>query len=637
MSFSEACESPDFKRWLITTLEPMCDADPDVLADYIIALLKHESSMTEAEWKKVRVVVWRLADNQYMVDELNEFLDANSAPFVDLCFTTLHTKSYLPQAAASAAAAPEPVAGPSSPRRQANEIEMGEAGDAGQAGQAPKKRARCRDYHERGFCMRGANCPYEHSDDVFIPTPEQMMFQMQQAQQGGFMGPGRGRGGHRGGRGGGPGPMGPMGPMPGMPFDPNMPFMGPPGMPGGPPFMPFPPAGHGVPADFQGTNRPPGDRTSTTILITDVPREHLSMGTIRDYFGQFGDVTNVAIEGNSKRALVSFATNREAYAAWKSDEAIFGSRHVKVLWHRPRPGQGEEGQKALEKSAQLIANMKKLENGENAQGAVVAKLEGPESRLKKTLALLELKEKRQKKETLIAEQKVLFARAATASQEDKVAILGRIKEIAKEMEAVDKPAPEPVDADMTDKDRLDAELAKHGMETSAGADQAELLKLNAQLSALKDKASSLGITGNRFSPYGGRGAPRGRGARGRGRGRGGFQRPMRLDNRSTTIHLTGDALAGGEAAVREWFESTGGRIEAGPDGGLLATYESREKAEKALSHGTKDIPNVAGSLNAAWHSVPAPAYHAAAGNGAAGEGDGEVDMEEGERRDRDLD
>lgn len=515
---------------------------------------------------------------------------------------------------------------------------------------------------ERGFCMRGVNCPFEHSDDVFIPTPEQMMFQMQQAQQG-FMGPpgpggrggprGRGRGGHRGGRGGGPG--GHMGPMPGMPFDPNMPpFMGgPPGMPGGPPFMPFPPGG-GPAADFQGTNRPPSDRTSTTILITDVPPQHLSMGAIRDYFGQFGDVTNVAIEGNSKRALVSFGSNREAYKAWKSDEAVFGSRHVKVLWHRPRPGQGEEGQKALEKSAQLIANMKKLESGESAQGDVVAKLEGPESRLKKTLALLEAKEKRQKKETLIAEQKVLFARAATASQEDKVAILGRIKEIAKEMEEADKPAPAPVDTDMTDKDRLDAELAKHGMETSAGADQAELLKLNAQLSALKDKvsglrrvrsfsltpqASSLGITGNRFSPYG-RGAPRGSPrARGRGRGRGGFARPMRLDNRSTTIHLTGDALAGGDAAVREWFESTGGRIESGPDGGLLATYESREKAEKALSHGTKDIPNLAGNLNAAWHSAPAPSY---AGNGAAGaavaaDGDGEVDMEEGERRDRDLD
>ncbi|KAL1413224.1 hypothetical protein Q8F55_000977 [Vanrija albida] len=634
MSFAEACESPDFKRWLITTLEPMCDADPDVLADYIIALLKHESSMTEAEWKK------------YMVDELNEFLDAATAPFVDLCFTTLHTKSYLPQAEAAAPAAAEPVAGPSSPRRAGDtEIEMGEAGEAGAAAggqQPPRKRNRCRDYHERGFCMRGVNCPYEHSDDVFIPTPEQMMFQMQQAQQG-FMGPPGpgGRGGHRGrGRGGGRGGRGgPPGPFPGMPFDPNMPpFMGPPGMPGAPPFMPFPPGGPGPAADFQGTNRPPSDRTSTTILLTDVPHQHLSMGAIRDYFGQFGDVTNVAIEGNSKRALVSFATNREAYKAWKSDEAIFGSRHVKVLWHRPRPGQGEDGQKALEKSAQLIANMKKLESGENAQGDVVAKLEGPESRLKKTLALLEAKEKRQKKETLIAEQKVLFARAATASQEDKVAILGRIKEIAKEMEAADKPAPESVDTDMSDKDRLDAELAKHGMETSAGADQAELLKLNAQLSALKDKASSLGITGNRFSPYG-RGAPRGR-ARGRGRGRGGstFARPMRLDNRSTTIHLTGDALAGGEAAVREWFEGTGGRIETGPDGGLLATYESREKAEKALSHGTKDIPNVAGNLNAAWHSAPAPAYHA--GNGApaaAADGDGEVDMEEGERRDRDLD
>lgn len=125
-----------------------------MLADYIIALLKHESSMTEAEWKKVRAaaLIWEEGTDtpQYMVDELNEFLDANSAPFVDLCFTTLHTKSYLPQQAAAApAAAAEPVAGPSSPRRAGNEIEMGEAGEvaAPQGGQAPRKRQRCRDYH----------------------------------------------------------------------------------------------------------------------------------------------------------------------------------------------------------------------------------------------------------------------------------------------------------------------------------------------------------------------------------------------------------------------------------------------------------------------------------------------------------
>lgn len=344
--------------------------------------------------------------------------------------------------------------------------------------------------------------------------------------------------------------------------------------------MPFfgGPAMHAAmpPPDFMGTSRPPSDRNGTTLLISDIPPQHLTMGALTEYFGQFGDVTNVAIEGKSRRALVSFATNREAYQAWKSDEAVFGNRHVKVLWHRPRAGHGEAGQKMLEQSAKLIENMKRLEQGGNPQGDVVAKLEGPESRLRKTLIDLEAKERRSKRETLIAEQKVLFAKAASASQEDKVAILGRIKEIAKEMEELAKPSAPPEAPSA--KDRLDAELAEHGMETGP-SDQDELLRLNAQLSALREKASTMGIPATRYSPYG-RGSPRGR-ARGRGRGRGGFSRPMRLDNRSSTVKIAGEALANeqSQAAIKEWYENTGGSL-APADDGVLVTYPSREMAEK---------------------------------------------------------
>jgi len=30
-----------------------CDADPEVMADYIIALLKHDATFSEEEWKDV--------------------------------------------------------------------------------------------------------------------------------------------------------------------------------------------------------------------------------------------------------------------------------------------------------------------------------------------------------------------------------------------------------------------------------------------------------------------------------------------------------------------------------------------------------------------------------------------------------
>lgn len=249
-----------------------------------------------------------------------------------------------------------------------------------------------------------------------------------------------------------------------------------------------------VDAEFMGSSKPPQDRNGNTLVITDIPQPNLSIIAIRDYFSQFGEVTNVAVEAKSKRALVSFTSNYEAYQAWKSDEAVFGNRHVKVLWHKPRPGHGAAGQEALAKSAGLLANMKALETGQgNVQGSTKALLTGPEQRLKATLLDLEQKERRQKKETLMAEQKVLLARAKEGTKEDKLALLKRLKEINKEFEEADKPIPKPEEGDEdmgAEKGKLEAILARHGMETKGQADQEELMRLSAQLSSLREKVNS---------------------------------------------------------------------------------------------------------------------------------------------------
>ncbi|KAK4705286.1 hypothetical protein P7C70_g921, partial [Phenoliferia sp. Uapishka_3] len=42
-----ASQLEDLRPWLLTTLEPICEADPTVLSDYIIALLKHNVSQQE--------------------------------------------------------------------------------------------------------------------------------------------------------------------------------------------------------------------------------------------------------------------------------------------------------------------------------------------------------------------------------------------------------------------------------------------------------------------------------------------------------------------------------------------------------------------------------------------------------------
>ncbi|OXB38263.1 hypothetical protein LQV05_006504 [Cryptococcus neoformans] len=577
MPFNDELDTPAFRAWLSRTIEPLCDADPTVLSDYIVALMKHDASMTEDEWKA------------FISRELVDFLESSSRPFVETLFQTLHSKDYdltqtLPAPAVShpiptgpaAGVAPQPSAGPSTMQNgQQRDVTMQEM-PVGVSG-----RRKCRDYHERGYCMRGANCQYEHSADMLIPTPE-MMFQ-------GFLPPFM------------PG-------MPGMPIQyPGMQPVRPmtmqgPGFRDGPNGRNRsfgnrpPPSNEGE--NFEGSSRPPSDHSKTTLLITDIPEANMSVVAIRNYFQQFGTITSVALEGRGNRALVTFASNLEAYKAWKSDEAVFGNRHVKVLWHKPRPGQGAAGQKALEQSKKLLENLQKMEAGEGPNQGVKPKLSGPETRLQATLAELEHREKQSKKEPLIAEQKVLLKRASTGTKEEKVQILKRLREITKELEIINNPPPKPESMDVDDaKSRLDRELAAHGMEMG-GQDEEELARLNAQLASLKEKANTLGVNASaRYSPY-----SRGRG--GRGRGRGGPPRPMRLDNRSRTILVSGDRFGDEEArrVVQEWYESTGGGVEF-VDGSLRITYPQREMAEKALALGTNELREKAGPIRTAWEPL----------------------------------
>ncbi|XP_068133640.1 RNA-binding protein 27 isoform X2 [Hyperolius riggenbachi] len=71
-----------FKTWLSNLLEPICDADPTALANYVIALVRKDKS--DEELKAV------------CADQLDVFLQQETNTFVDKLFEGLQTKSYLP-------------------------------------------------------------------------------------------------------------------------------------------------------------------------------------------------------------------------------------------------------------------------------------------------------------------------------------------------------------------------------------------------------------------------------------------------------------------------------------------------------------------------------------------------------------
>ena len=90
-------------------------------------------------------------------------------------------------------------------------------------------------------------------------------------------------------------------------------------------------------------------------MVEKIPEEHLTLEAVNNWFKRFGTVTNVAVDKHSAKALVSFASHDEAHAAWKTQEAIFNNRFVKIFWHKPLEGQGGVGARMLQASASVVA------------------------------------------------------------------------------------------------------------------------------------------------------------------------------------------------------------------------------------------------------------------------------------------
>ncbi|KAL5348274.1 hypothetical protein ACLOAV_006756 [Pseudogymnoascus australis] len=83
MLFAEE-DAPQLKAWIVKRLENTSDADADVLADYVLALLRHDGDIE---------TVRRLCE-----EEIPDFLKEDSTIFVKDLFDTLQYRSFMPGA-----------------------------------------------------------------------------------------------------------------------------------------------------------------------------------------------------------------------------------------------------------------------------------------------------------------------------------------------------------------------------------------------------------------------------------------------------------------------------------------------------------------------------------------------------------
>jgi RNA-binding protein 26 len=256
----------------------------------------------------------------------------------------------------------------------------------------------------------------------------------------------------------------------------------------------------------------PERRGDKTLVVEKIPEDKLSLDSVNSWFKRFGTVTNVAVDAKSAKALVSFSTHEEAQAAWKTEDAVFGNRFVKVFWHRPMDGQGMAGQRALAASAPIVASVVAKEQTPAAPTSDAAVPVDPQSSSTGTVnsakkaassssSVSVLAARQKLLEQQIAEQKVLMEKLNTAGAEEKKEIFAQLRKLGQEIKASTaqtaftpskKPvtsAPRPEDREAKERERLDKELEMHSAvvdgEETTEALQAKLAKLKAEVRNLK--------------------------------------------------------------------------------------------------------------------------------------------------------
>ncbi|KAI9277388.1 hypothetical protein BY458DRAFT_585363 [Sporodiniella umbellata] len=442
----------------------------------------------------------------------------------------------------------------------------------------------CRDYIEKGFCMKGDVCPFDHgrdriivedsnkpsygppsvpgniapnrgmngqpfvgSNDAYDPERASLL-PMNSNFNGDLRGSRRGRGGGRGGRGG-----------------------------------------------FRyGQNNNP---TNTTLTVEKIPAEVCQIAAINEYFTKFGTIINISVQPHAQKAIIQYSTRAEAEKAYTCPDVIFDNRFIKVYWNK------DEVQNTAPVVEEPPVVPKPVSNEPDpevvaARAAEFAKLreEKQKKHQESMKNILELQKRRENElQKQISEQKRLLdslSNSANMSSEEKASILQQLKSVQSfitgSQTAKNLVSTEPVVAEPA----VPVKATESKEPTSA--------ELQKKLEQLEAEAAALGVhTG---SPYAAHGGFAGRGRNTWTRGRGGLTK-MTLDNRPTKIIVNNIPQDASEEELRRHFEQYGTvSLFEKSESEATVQYMQRFMAEKAMSYG----PNFAkGKLQLSWYNQPA--------------------------------
>jgi hypothetical protein len=163
-------------------------------------------------------------------------------------------------------------------------------------------KTKCADYYERGFCALGNLCPHEHSDAAVAVSPDEVPE-----------------------------------------YDPEQSFLAAQPLRGlskqaGFGSHPRTTKGKKARASFSlpGYSR---DKSNTALVVEQIPAEHFNEDSIRSYFSEFGDISELELHPRRQLAVIKFVDRYTAKRAYHSPKAVFENRFVKVYWYAPDTGE----------------------------------------------------------------------------------------------------------------------------------------------------------------------------------------------------------------------------------------------------------------------------------------------------------
>ncbi|KAG5520200.1 hypothetical protein PMAC_001277 [Pneumocystis sp. 'macacae'] len=340
MLFEEK-DSKVLKAYLLTLLDPISNADLDVLSDYILALLRHDQSSEDVK--------------KLCLSQLEEFLRENTFSFVEDVFSALEKKTYLNEIMQTKEPLVEKKDKEILKKRSFHETFLDARCHQMNNGKRFKflksphtnyyensksshqkawlsdmfsfssdfpinsNRQRCKDYEERGYCMRGDMCPYDHGidhividgqySDAYDPTQSILTNYSMGTMQSKSIYKGLARNNKERFR-------------------------------------------NHKRNNFYSIQGPNYDKTITTLIIENVPTNDLNEENIHQFFKKFGEISKITVEKDNHRAILKFKDWKSANKAWSSSAPIFNNRFVKLFWKMPEINNKKE----LQENNQFSSN-----------------------------------------------------------------------------------------------------------------------------------------------------------------------------------------------------------------------------------------------------------------------------------------